>query len=229
MKITSEIKVELLDIMGSDLAIVDSARVSFNKQSELSYETGHLKEKDAKLIKYLATHGHMTPFRHNAIQLRCSAPIFLARQLGKHQAGLSWNEVSRRYVKEDLSFYVPELFRKAPEGSVKQGSGEDMSPVSNMVALGSYLNALETSFQTYEGLLKMGVATEMARMVLPQSMMTEWIWTGNLLAFAHVYNERSDSHAQFEAQLFAKALASEISDLFPAGWAELTNRNNKGQ
>lgn len=227
-----QIKVELIDYMGNDLSTVNSARVSFDKESyfeECNDYCCFLADKDIKLIKYLADHKHMTPFRHNQIQLRCHAPIFLARQLGKHQAGLSWNEVSRRYVDTPPEFYAPDEWRGRPDGSIKQGSsglveycndsycGEQNEPIEYV-----YRDLIEHMTNTYTDMLKANVAPEMARMVLPQSMMTTWCWTGNLLAFAHVYNERISEGAQLEARHFAKELDKIIAPLFPVSWKALT-------
>jgi thymidylate synthase (FAD) len=163
----------------------------------------------------------MTPFRHNFIKLRVKAPIFLAAQLKKHQAGLSWNEVSRRYVSTEPEFYVPEVWRSRPEGSVKQGSGSE--PMDSEYWHGHYTNYLSKCQSMYNSMLHDDMAPEMARMVLPQSMMTEWIWSGNLLAFAHMYKERIASGAQQEAQEFAQQLNEAIGDLAPVSWKALTN------
>lgn len=226
------IEVQLVDHMGSDSSVSNSARVSFNKWKE-DFDDG-----DAKLIKYLASHKHMTPFRHTQVQLRCKAPIFLVRQLGKHQAGLSWNEVSRRYVKSEPEFFEPEQWRSAPEGSIKQGSGsgiisEDIRnytigydrdygcEIGNVYE--AYNLVLETTIGVYNQMLSNGVAPEMARMVLPQSMQTEWIWSVNILAFAHVYKERIASGAQGEAKVFARELDKVIRPLFPFAWSALVD------
>ena len=216
----NQIKVELIDYMGSDLSTVNSARVSFDKEVDC------VEAKDERLIKYLADHRHVTPFRHNQIQIRCHAPIFIARQLGKHQAGLSWNEVSRRYVDSEPEFYIPDEWRGRPDGSIKQGSGGKVFeyPVEvsdaeyNSIML-MYSDIVEGCKQWYKN--NPHIAPEMARMVLPQSMMTSWYWTGNLLAFAHVYKERIAEGAQLEAQYFAKELDKIIRPLFPVSWAAL--------
>jgi thymidylate synthase (FAD) len=218
-----QIKVELVDYMGNDLSTVNSARVSFDKESyfEICDEDGcYLDDKDIKLIKYLADHKHMTPFRHNQIQLRCHAPIFLARQLGKHQAGLSWNEVSRRYVDTPPEFYTPDEWRERPEGGIKQGSSGVIA--DNEPAKRLYASLVNESVLLYNSFVDNNVAPEMARMVLPQSMMTTWYWTGNLLAFAHVYKERISEGAQLEARHFAKELDKIIAPLFPVSWKALT-------
>lgn len=227
--------IELYNYCGSDAAIVDAARVSFHKESAPE-ASGELSSKDAKLIKYLADHRHTTPFRHNSITLRCSAPIFIARQLGKHQAGLSWNEVSRRYVKDTPDVFVPE-FRKAPVGSIKQGSSDELMEEVLLIQTlhtGDWGETVVDLFYGYEDLVQMavdwyeknvaaGMAPEVARAILPQGMMTEWMWTGNLLAFAHVYKERSAPGAQKEVQEFAKQLDEVIRPLFPVAWAALVD------
>lgn len=221
--------IEYIDHMGSDLSTVNSARVSFDKESDY-YHAGTdlngkdvfvLADKDIKLIKYLAAHKHMTPFRHNQIQLRCHAPIFLARQLGKHQTGLSWNEVSRRYVDTPPEFYIPEVWRERPHGSVKQGSA-GVHEKSTHYSI-RYKGLIAGVTALYDAMIADGIAPEMARMVLPQSMMTSWYWTGNLLAFAHVYKERMAKGAQYEAQVFAIELDKIIRPLFPVSWAALVD------
>ena len=209
-------KVELIDSAGGDLSVVNSARVSFNKEVE------ELEANDYRLISYLAKHRHDTPFRHNFIQLRCEVPLFLARQLMKHQAGLTWNEESRRYIDYLPDFYIPEGWRKRPEGSVKQGSGSrhHFSPRISR----EYEMYLKKASEYYEDLLDEGVAPEMARMVLPQSMMVNFIWSGNLLAFYHVYSLRSGEGAQEEAREFAELLKQAIQPDFPISWEALESR-----
>jgi len=210
-------KIELVDCAGGDLSVVNSARVSFAK------EATELELKDEKLIKYLAKHKHMTPFRHNFVQLKCSVPLFLARQLMKHQAGLTWNEVSRRYVDAPPEFHQPEGWRTRPEGGIKQGSGgvaEDTEQWA--VTYGGYL---ESAQRLYSGMIKAGIAPEQARMVLPQSMMVDFIWSGNILAFSHVYTLRIGEGAQVEAQEFAKKLDQVIKPAFPVSWKALTQED----
>lgn len=209
------ISVEFVDKMGSDASVSNSARVSFNKWKE------EFDEQDAKLIKYLATHKHMTPFRHTQVQVRCKAPIFIVRQLGKHQAGLSWNEVSRRYVHSEPEFFYPEVWRSRPDGSIKQGSGEAHNNSSAFEA--RYEDLVEQAFGLYESMIDLGVAPELARMALPQSMLTEWVWSGNILSFAHVYKERISGGAQIEVQEFAKELDKIIRPLFPVSWSALVD------
>ena len=212
----SRITVELIDSAGGDLSVVNSARVSFAKEVE-AMDTG-----DVKLIRYLAKHRHDTPFRHNFIQLRCKVPLFLARQLMKHQAGLTWNEESRRYIDSEPEFYEPEVWRKRPEKSIKQGSGEAHPRSLNWNS--DYGCVLDEAYNTYQAMLDDGIAPEMARMVLPQSMMVNFIWSGNLLAFYHVYNLRSGEGAQAEAVEFAKLLKQAIEPEFPISWEALETR-----
>jgi len=209
-------KVELIDWAGGDLSVVNSARVSFAK--EATEMTG----KDEKLINYLAKHRHDTPFRHNFIQLRCKVPLFLARQLMKHQAGLTWNEESRRYIDTPPEFYVPTEWRTRPEGGIKQGSGGVSK--ENSTCTEWYDEYVEDATQYYYNLMQLGIAPEMARMVLPQSMMVNFIWSGNLLAFYHVYSLRSGEGAQQEAKEFAELLKQAIEPEFSTSWAALEAR-----
>jgi len=193
--------IELIDKMGSDTSIVNAARVSFGKSiSEMS-------ERDEKLIKYLAEHEHWSPFAHASLQFRIKAPVFVARQLVKHQVGLVWNEVSRRYVDDEPEFYMPFIWRGRPENK-KQGSSDkeiefDITPTIKYVK------------ETYQNLLKEGVAPEMARMVLPQNMMTEWFWSGTLYAFARVCNLRNKPDAQEETRMITQQMEKHMQDHFP--------------
>ena len=200
----SDMQAILVDSMGDDLTVVNAARVSFNSHSDL------LNTKDEGLITFLAKHGHWSPFAHVMLQFRMKAPIFVARQLVKHQVGLTWNEVSRRYVDTDIEFYEPKVWRKAAK-NVKQGSSSEPSGwgprwadvnntmTSQQLALAEYFDAIDS-----------GVCMEQARMLLPQSMMTEWYWTGSLVAFARIVKQRTHSTAQLETQevalLIKKAL-----------------------
>lgn len=227
MKIAKQ-EVTLIDSMGTDLSVVDAARVSFDKESEwenngdwLVHEgvvAGILKESDAKLIGYLAKHNHWSPFSHAFASFRVKAPLFVARQLGKHQVGLSWNEVSRRYVQSEPEFFIPEGIRPKAE-SVKQGSGEaDLS----LWFCANWIYAHSAAcLDEYESLLENGVCPEQARMVLPQNTMTEWIWSGSLYAFARVCNLRLDSHTQKETQDVADKIYRRLLELFPVSTAAL--------
>ena len=220
--------VEYVDHLGNDLTVVNAARVSFNKESDWDSEpnwTGFrkqkLSERDRKLIGYLAKHKHWTPFAHPQITLRIKAPIFIRTQLFKHKVGFTENEVSRRYVSDPPSVYMPR-WRGKPTNGAKQGS-EDFMPIDDdyNTVNRHYEFCVREALQTYEELLKRGVAPEQARSVLPQGTYTEWWWTGSLSAYARVYAQRSDPHAQWECQQYAHAISRIIEPLFPESWKVL--------
>ena len=227
---TAKINVELIDMMGSDLSVVNAARVSFDKESDWAYEVeqidnGHttllvskLSDADKRLVKYLATHNHWSPFSHAFASFRIKAPIFVARQLVKHTVGLSWNEVSRRYVDSEPEFYLPDCWRSRAE-SVKQGSS-DKAVSGFEITTESWT---DSAASLYDTMLKAGVCPEQARMILPQNTMTEWIWSGSLYAFARVCNLRLDSHTQRETQEVAKQINDFMIELFPESWSVLVN------
>lgn len=217
MKI-SPMSVELIDHMGTDLSVVNAARVSMAKESELDAE-GIITYKDAKLIGYLSEHNHWTPFGHAFATFRIKAPIFVARQLVKHQVGLCWNEVSRRYVDEEPEFWFPDGWRSRPDGSIKQGSG-GIHPNEEGVGDVAYLTCMET-VKTYSYLIDEGVAPEQARMILPLNTHTEWIWSGSLAAWGRVCKLRIDSHAQQETREIAEKISDEMTVLFPVSWSAL--------
>ena len=219
-------KVELVDKMGSDLSVVNAARVSYSKESEWESITpagpteGALSEKDEKLIKYLAKHNHWSPFAHASLQFRIKAPIFVARQLVKHQVGLVWNEISRRYVDYEPELYEPKEWRGRPQNS-KQGSDGTVSIDSNEK------HRLDMTMEQckiiYNSLIGKGIAPEQARMVLPQSMMTELIWSGTLYAFARVCNLRCAKDTQEETRHIANQIHNICNKEFPNSWKYLTN------
>lgn len=230
--------------MGDDLTVVDAARVSFDKESEWEGEpevldhhgdlvcasTEKLSDKDAKLINYLAKHNHWSPFAHTSIQLRVRAPIFVARQLVKHQVGGVWNEVSRRYVDSEPEFWFPEVWRGRPEGSIKQGSTGVVEYITvtdvdgydfKAKPLFASHDAVGKCLGVYNDLLSGGVAPEQARMVLPQNMQTEWIWTGSLMFWCRVCRERLAPGAQAETREIAEQIAEIVAPLFPVSWSAL--------
>ena len=214
----SEMSVRVVDHMGSDLTVVNAARVSFGKTaSEMS-------EKDTKLIRYLAKHGHWSPFGHCSVQFHIKAPIFVARQLVKHQIGLTWNEISRRYVDSEVEFYDVEKWRGRPVDK-KQGSSEkDVEWIDRDVRTGTLQAQVENiALLNYNMMIGAGVAPEQARMILPQSMMTEWYWSGTLYAFARVCNLRCAEDAQYETRIVANFINDECKELFPISWEELRN------
>jgi len=239
------IKATLIDHMGSDLSTVNAARVSFGKASEAvewleyDYENGNrcgdliavLEERDKKLIRYLAKHKHLSPFGHAFASFHVKAPIFVARQLQKHKF-LRWNEISRRYVSDEPEFYVPEVWR-GKSADKKQGSDGviNMDIITNTgepytdhykETMAEYIfeeNLVVGIF--YKSLLKVGVAPEQARMVLPQSTMTEWYWSGSLDAFASMCRLRCASDTQYESRVVADQISKVMGDLFPVSWPAL--------
>ena len=212
-------EVKFIDKMGSDLSVVNAARVSFAKESE--WESipeagtieGLLSSQDEKLIGYLAKHNHWSPFGHASMQFHIKAPVFVARQLVKHQVGLVWNEVSRRYVDDEPEFYEPTEWRLAAEDK-KQGSSDETVEYDI-----SYIYA--NCNEVYQYMIKAGIAPEMARMVLPQSMMTEWYWSGTLMAFARVCNLRCKPDTQLETQMVANQIDEIGEEYFPVSWKAL--------
>ena len=252
------IKATLKDHMGSDISVVNAARVSFGKTShpvawmEYEYEDGSrsgdliavLDHRDQKLVRYLAKHNHISPFGHAFASFHVKAPIFVARQLVKHSF-LRWNEVSRRYVDDEPEFYVPDVWRGRSEDK-KQGSGEhtiDLCSISDVMTLNEetyesmkekhptkeYLfswesglyNDLDDVLFRYNEMIKLGVAPEQARMVLPQSTMTEWWWSGSLDAFARMCKLRCATDTQYETRIVADQISRVMGDLFPVSWGAL--------
>lgn len=209
--------VELVDHMGSDLSVVNAARVSFNKISE------QFNEQDAKLVSYLARHGHWTPFGHAFASLRIKAPIFVARQFVKHQVGLVWNEVSRRYVDDEPEFWWPEVWRGRPVNA-KQGSA---GVIDDPGYEGMMHSAVAEALNAYNAAISAGYAPEQARMVLPLNSMTEWIWSGSLAAWARVCKLRLDPHAQLEIQEPTRLIKGLLEPLFPVSFAALLDNEGK--
>ena len=214
-------EVTLIDSMGGDLTVVNSARVSFGKKKK-KFGKG-----DERLISYLARHGHWTPFGHVSLQFHIIAPVFVARQLVKHQIGLVWNEISRRYVDTDPEFYTPDKWRLKAEDK-KQGSSAEVyyndnppNNKNNPHRIPSYETVCENARDIYNNMLKVGICPEQARMILPQSMMTEWYWTGSLMAFARVCNLRCKPDAQLETRIIANQIDDLSSDVAPISWKEL--------
>jgi thymidylate synthase (FAD) len=239
---TEMIKATYIDHMGSDLSVVNAARVSFGKKSsavewgwiDIEDRSGELvailNEQDTKLIHYLAKHKHFSPFGHAFASFHIKAPIFVARQLVKHKF-LRWNEISRRYVDDEPEFYVPEVWRGRSKDK-KQGS----DGVVNLKKFNQYGDKYQKHYQRlkytledeydhnlslYNALLNAGVAPEQARMVLPQSTMTEWYWSGSLDAFADMCRLRCKDDTQYETRLVADQISVVMKDLFPVSWDAL--------
>lgn len=245
------IKATLMDHMGSDLTVVNAARVSFGKEShalawaDYDYENkarcgdliAILDHRDQKLIHYLAKHNHISPFGHCFASFHVKAPIFVARQLVKHKF-LRWNEISRRYVDDEPEFYVPDVWR-GRSADKKQGSSEDVISMLCMGEDGEQARGLpklshssgrvrqsagvaySQILELYQEMLASGIAPEQARMVLPQSTMTEWWWSGSLDAFASMCNLRLPSDTQYETRVVAEQVSKVLGDLFPVSWASL--------
>lgn len=200
---------------GSDLMVVNSARVSFGKRSEMEddpWGPPKLKEDDARLIRYLAKHNHISPFNHTWVTFQCRAPMFVARQLQKHEY-MPWNEISRRYTTENIEFYTPEVWRGK---SVDKKQGSD-----GVVDVGDWGDANWACLTAYNDLLDMGVAPEQARMVLPQSMYTEWFWSGTVGAIAKMCNLRCKPDTQAETRIVADQISEKMLELFPVSWEAL--------
>jgi thymidylate synthase (FAD) len=215
--------VRYIDHMGSDLTVVNSARVSFSKESSWEKSENNAKElclseKDKKLVKYLADHKHWTPFAHPQISLHFKAPIFIRTQLFKHKVGFVENEISRRYVKDKPEFYVP-FWRSAPTNGAKQGSSAPMKYTDHIT--GYYQNICDDAVDLYLHLMEEGVAPEQARSVLPQGTYTEWYWTGSLASYSRVYKQRVDSNAQWEVRVYAETIGKILKELFPVSWEAL--------
>ena len=236
----SQIKVEYINHCGDDLSVVNAARCSFDKESEWlssgsknDYEgvvyqkingfPVNLKKEDAKLINYLASHKHYSPFNHSFISVRVKAPVFVARQLVKHKF-MPWNEVSRRYVKGEVEFYIPEYWRQAAD-NVKQGSSQDDANPVSLWQFDSWVDDIEAHHEDalnfYNHLLEEGVCAEQARQVLPQSMMTTWVWSGTLGAFCDMLKLRLDPHTQYETRLVAQEVSKIVKELFPVSYKAL--------
>ena len=213
--------VEFIDRMGDDNAVCDAARVSFDKEAVNYTPAGN-----NKLLKYLAEHDHWSPFAHCYIKFRFRAPMFIARQLAKHVVGFAWNEVSRRYVSSDPSFFVPESWRMRPD-NMKQGSvKEGEVPVTHDVLI-AYMDQMREHTRDYKSMISQGICPEQVRMCMPQSMITEWIWTGSLMAWARFVKLRSDSHAQAECWPYAAAVRYEMEDYFPQATLALLGQVNE--
>lgn len=243
-------EVTLIEYMGSDLSVVNAAKQSFGKESkELTnkdirlinflargytqddwdelvrwfmddYRDDWHDQTEQKLLEFKRHAQHWGPFAHPHISLKMSAPVPIARQIYKHKIGFVESEESRRYISSRPELFIPEYFRKKPDGNIKQGSG-DKHPDSDYW-LSLYRVHCEEVLDTYEEMISKGVCPEQARFFLPQGVEVNWIWTGSLAAYARFYNQRSDSHAQKEVQDLAEEVSKIIKPLFPYSWSALT-------
>ena len=218
-----EIAVEYVSHTGDDLTVVNAARVSLDKES--AYDpSGALQARDLGLLRFLARNDHWSPFAHPQITLRMTAPIFVARQLMRHEQGLHINEMSRRYTEGNVELFVPDEWRQRAEtrtGLVRKPVGL----TAQVFADGIVLSAYEEAVDAYENLLKAGVAPEQARMILPQAAITRWYWTGSLAAFARVYRQRTVPAAQEETATAAEQIAEVVEPLFPESWPLLVGKS----
>lgn len=212
--------IEHLHTMGDDLMVVNAARVSFHKESK------EMTQGDAKLIKYLADHDHISPFFHPQIQFRIKMPIFVAREWYRHTVGFSRNEVSRRYVDSEPEYWTP-LPSEIRERDPKLKQGSKSTPIENAEDVyGLMEDHCKNTVHLYNDLLRKGVAPEIARSILPQSMYTEFIETGSLAGYARLYKLRTSSYAQKEIQEYANAIGNIIAEKFPESWKHLTSSSS---
>lgn len=220
---------DLLDTFGDDLMVVNAARESTDKWKG----PGQYDDDDRSLIRWLARQDppHWSPFAHPKAQFRVRLPFFVARQWERHRVGVvrgyelfDMNEMSRRYVDSAPTFYEPQVWRRRPDGSIKQGSGVEMGPRNSQYCTAIYDTVMKACHSNYKELLNLGVAPEMARMVLPVSTMTEWIETGSLLYWARLCQHRIDGHAQQEIQTLARQIDDQMARVWPDSWAALMGR-----
>lgn len=209
-------EVTYLGHYGDDKTVVNAARVSFGKQVK---EFRPLQ--DGRLLGFLARHKHELPFAHPHVSFHFKAPIFVARQLTKHQVGFVWSEISRRYVKDEPELYWPQVWRKGAD-DIKQGNTDEAVELTYMES-DDIRNAAKQAVGAYNRLLRLGVCAEQARMVLPQNAYTEWHWTGSLLGWARVWGLRVKPDAQRETKEVVEMIGPKLAELFPYSWKALTN------
>lgn len=207
------IKASLIDNFGSDLTVVNAARVTMGVERE------ELKENDTRLINFLARERHVSPFRHPQASFRCEAPIAIARQLQKHQVGFSWNEMSRRYKDGAVDIFIPKEIFSRPD-DLHSGSGALLEGEEEAKALALFNSAYEASLASYDELIKF-IAPEQARFVLPQGMITTWYWTGSLYGWSELCRQRLSDHAQYEVRVFASTIDEELRKIYPISWDAL--------
>ena len=212
--------VQLIDWMGDDLRVVNAARVSFNKWKN------EFDDLDRRLLRYLCEHHHDSPFFHPQICFRIEAPIYVARQLFRHEVGGAKNEVSRRYVTEEVIIELPDTLRWTPGKDKKQGSGPPMSWLMQRRLKMAMQESFNKSIAAYEHLLESGVAPEQARIVLPLALQTKWIWTGSLAFYHRVCRDRMSNDAQEETRLVANLIDTHLREIFPVSWPLLLGETN---
>lgn len=238
------ISIKYVDHMGDDFRVFEAAKATLGGSEESDFKRGETDP--TRLISFLVRNKHWTPLRHSHITLECEAPIAIARQLGKHQTGMSWNERSMRYRDSVIDVFTPDMFRGRPDslhnGSTDEDVGEWPTDIHKHVVMENedsddyedshdkwvpctvkevFNDAIDSAVYSYERLVEAGLAPEQARFVLPQGMITRWVWTGSLLAFWNVYKQRHTDHAQYETRDFAKQLGVIMSEKFPITWEAL--------
>lgn len=231
------ISIKLVDFMGDDFRVFEAAKATLGGSEESQFKRGETDP--TRLINFLAREKHVTPFRHPQVTFECEAPIAIARQLGKHQSGFSWNERSMRYKDSVIDVFVPDMFRGRPDklhdGSTDRDVRLDVTYFLIDIGGGDYYqpdvgelynHAVEMAVQAYECLVEAGLAPEQARFILPQGMITRWIWTGSLYGWYSVYKQRSSEHAQYEVREFARQLDEQMSKLFPIAWQALKDSDS---
>ena len=231
------ISIKLVDHMGDCFRVFEAAKATLGGSEESQFKRGETDP--TRLINFLAREKHVTPFRHPQVTFECEAPIAIARQLGKHQSGFSWNERSMRYKDSVIDVFVPDMFRGRPDklhdGSTDRDVRLDVTNFSIDIGGGDYYqpdvgelynHAVEMAVQAYECLVEAGLAPEQARFILPQGMITRWVWTGSLYGWYSVYKQRSSEHAQYEVREFARQLDEHMSKLFPIAWKALKDSDN---
>lgn len=218
-------KVEYVDHLGDDLLVANAARKSFGAGFKTWSEVPRSERgrSDRELVISLAEDGHLLPFRHPHLIVECDAPIPIARQLGKHQVGLEWSEISRRYKVKGIEFYRIGNTWRADVKDRRQGSGELLPDDIQKRLAGMEELVISTCINAYEDALILGASPEQARFLLPQGMIVSWTWTGSLLAFAHLYRQRSHADTQKETRDFAQQVGEIASRLWPVSWEALVS------
>lgn len=226
------ISVKYVDHFGDDFRVFEAAKATMGGEEESGFIRGETDP--TRLINFLARENHYTPFRHPHITFECEAPIAIARQLGKHQTGMSWSERSMRYRDSVIDVFIPDMFRGRPDSLHSGSTDEDVGnkPLGDIynpdwTISVEFKSSIENSLNSYDSLIEAGLAPEQARFVLPQGMITRWVWTGSLLAFWNVYKQRISEHAQYEVRDFAKQLDEHCSKLFPITWEALKTHQLK--
>lgn len=221
------ISIKFVDKMGDDFRVFEAAKATLGGEEESGFVRGETDH--SRLINFLAREKHITPFCHPHVTFECEAPIAIARQLGKHQVGFRWNERSMRYKDSVIDVYVPDMFRGRPDNLHSGSADIDVSgrvvdegwSGDGVTVAQLYKIVTDQCLHFYNELVKAGLAPEQARFVLPQGMITRWIWTGSLYGWYEVWRQRSSEHAQYEARLFASQLDTHMSSLFPIAWEAL--------